>query len=320
MKHFSKALLLGFILAFFLSIGAGINTYASEETPREIIIAQDGSGDYTTIQEGVDNAEDGDTLIICEGIYTEAVFVMNKELNFVGVNRDRCILACDTNYYWCSPLTIAAGSVSNLTIYGDNDLGLTDYEIERANDEFADVIDDEEYERQKNYKAYAVHIDQNILYGKSISFTNCKIVSETSHCIGIGTRGDCKISFKGCEIISTGDGSCIFMHDSTTSDVNGITEFEMVNCSLKCEASPYVLNFSSLMPEENFVSLTFQNVSVSLGGEYAAIVEAGLDDNLYIITSNASGMTGDGWCGLENWYLTLYSYGNSLSQMNAFPF
>jgi hypothetical protein len=43
---------------------------------------------------------------------------MNKELNITGISRDLCILKYDTASYRKAPLTIAAGSVSNLTIYG----------------------------------------------------------------------------------------------------------------------------------------------------------------------------------------------------------
>ena len=39
---------------------------------RQYKIAQDGTGDFRTIQEGVDNASDGDTLVVYPGIYTEA--------------------------------------------------------------------------------------------------------------------------------------------------------------------------------------------------------------------------------------------------------
>ena len=161
--------------------------------PRQYIISQDGSGDFLTIQEGVNAAVDGDILIIYPGIYNENVEIMNKELTLMGISRDVCILQYDTAFYRKVPLTIAAGTVSNLTIYG-MDSGVeqaapTAEEIEKINQE---LIGDS-WERQKNYSGYAVHIDQNFLFGRQLKFENCRIISENSHCVGAGSRGECQI-------------------------------------------------------------------------------------------------------------------------------
>ena len=56
------------------------------------IVAQDGTGDFLTIQEGVDAVNSGDTLIICPGVYEENVEIMAKTVNLLGVDRDSCIL------------------------------------------------------------------------------------------------------------------------------------------------------------------------------------------------------------------------------------
>ena len=56
--------------------------------PRQYIISQDGSGDFLTIQEGVNAAVDGDILIIYPGIYNENVEIRNKELTVMGRSRE----------------------------------------------------------------------------------------------------------------------------------------------------------------------------------------------------------------------------------------
>ena len=234
----------------------------------QYIIAQDGTGDFVTIQEGVDNASDGDTLIVYPGIYNEAVQVMGKEVNIIGLSRELCILQYDAASYRKSPLTISAGKVSNLTIYGMNSGAgqpvLTEEEIAEIN---AQLIGDS-WERQKNYNGYAVHVDQNYLYGRSICFENCRIVSENNHCAGIGTRGKSTISFENCELVSLGGGSCIFMHDPTSIEVSGKASFIMKGCQMTSYLCPYVMTFQSLLPEYNAFDLTFQNTRVS-AVEYA---------------------------------------------------
>lgn len=305
------------IAAVTVSILTSKITYAKESRyPKEYIIAQDGSGDFVTIQEGVDKAADGDTLIIREGTYNEEVLVMNKEINLIGVDKTLCIIKYDTASYRHVPLTIAAGKVSNLTICGvDSGMEqtcLTEEEIARIN---AELVGDS-WERQKNYKGYAVHIDQNFLYGRQLSFENCCIVSENSHCVGIGTRGESVISFEGCDFISTGEGSCIYLHDPTTCEVSGVVDFRMTDCRLTSYLSPYVMNLQSLMPEENFIALTFQNVKVD--SKNASLVKCDDKESQYIAVYNESSHSGSGWCGLDGYYLTAESYGNTLEEMNGY--
>ena len=59
-----------------------------------ITVDQSGGGDYTIIQNAVDNATDGDKIIIGPGLYFENIFV-DKELEIVGAGDDRTILEGD---------------------------------------------------------------------------------------------------------------------------------------------------------------------------------------------------------------------------------
>ena len=230
---------------------------------RQYKIAQDGTGDFRTIQEGVDNASDGDTLIVYPGIYTEAVQVMGKEVHIIGLSKDLCIIQYDAASYRKSPLTVGAGRIANLTIYGmDSGVGqpvLTQEEIAAIN---AEIVGDS-WERQKNYKGYAVHVDQNFLYGRRVTFENCRVISENNHCAGIGTRGDSTVLFENCEFISLGGGSCIFLHDPTSVDVSGKAALVMKGCQMTSYLCPYVMTCQSLLPEYNQLELTFQNTRVS---------------------------------------------------------
>lgn len=242
---------------------AGMTVQNNTLEKQQYIIAQDGTGDFQTIQEGVDNASDGDTLIVYPGIYTEAVQVMGKEVHIIGLNKDLCIIQYDAASYRKSPLTVGAGRIANLTIYGmDSGVGqpvLTQEEIAAIN---AEIVGDS-WERQKNYKGYAVHVDQNFLYGRRVTFENCRVISENNHCAGIGTRGDSTVLFENCEFISLGGGSCIFLHDPTSVDVSGKAALVMKGCQMTSYLCPYVMTFQSLLPEYNQLELTFQNTRVS---------------------------------------------------------
>ena len=53
--------------------------------PRTVVVARDGSGQYTSIQEAVDDAKSGDTIRIKAGEYQEDVTIHSKDrLRLIG--------------------------------------------------------------------------------------------------------------------------------------------------------------------------------------------------------------------------------------------
>jgi parallel beta-helix repeat protein len=83
------ALLLGFI-------GVGYGPAWAESTvssPRTITVALDGSGDFSSIQEAVDSAGKGDTVLIKAGSYAQDLTIHSKEkIKIVGAGVDKVVL------------------------------------------------------------------------------------------------------------------------------------------------------------------------------------------------------------------------------------
>ncbi len=61
--------------------------------PRTIVVALDGSGEFTSIQEAVDSARKGDTVFIKPGQYQQDVTIHSKnQIKLIGAGQDKVTL------------------------------------------------------------------------------------------------------------------------------------------------------------------------------------------------------------------------------------
>jgi parallel beta-helix repeat protein len=63
------------------------NEAFSKSVNNTIIVDDEGDGDYTKIQDAIDNAQIGDTIEVYSGIYYENI-LLNKQLNLIGINQE----------------------------------------------------------------------------------------------------------------------------------------------------------------------------------------------------------------------------------------
>lgn len=269
------------------------------------VVIQDGSGDFISIQDGVDAVASDDTLLIYPGVYQENVTISNKTVNLLGTDKNNCILQYESTEYNATPLTFSAGYIANLTIYG----------FQEGEPEEKRVITDVVYDNsslesirewQKSFSGYALHIDENYTYGKDAYVENCRIISNNNQCIGIGCRGNSTITFENCELISNGSGGCIYFHNTDEEKLGGEAYFIMKNCDLKNYISPYVISVHS-MGAVNPVYLTFQNVRTS--------TVAYDDKNVYNITNMNTSFDVDELIALnKSNSLQLVGYYSSMNQ------
>ena len=264
-------------LLFVICLGVSCESHA-EPVEQEILLEQlaeafskgnvyevipDGSGDFTTIQAGVEAVESEDTLLIYPGVYNEAVEIFNKTVHLIGTDRDNCVLQYESTDYHKVPLTFGAGTVANMTIYGYHTGEEKEIDnLNVTNDAYNNGTVESIQLWQMLFPGYAVHIDQNYSYEKEICMKNCKIVSNNNQCVGIGSRGKNTITFEDCELISNGSGGCIYFHNTQNQEMSGEAFLTLRDCALRNYKCPYVMSMHS-MGEQNPVYLTFQNVKVT---------------------------------------------------------
>jgi hypothetical protein len=83
-------------LVLGISMSAGAFAWAEApvaQAPRTIMVALDGSGDFTSIQEAVDSAKKGDTVFLKPGRYKQDFTVHSKDqIKIVGAGQDKVML------------------------------------------------------------------------------------------------------------------------------------------------------------------------------------------------------------------------------------
>lgn len=262
------------------------------ETTREIIkntgILRVGpSREYRTIQSAINAAEDGDTIYIDPGVYTEAVDAVtpNKFLHFIGSGKNATVIQYSGNNYADPPLEIAKGIVENIRFQT-----LTSTPASGAID-----------------SAYAVHIDFNQEEGNSLQFINCTFSTPARPTVGIGTRANFTLNFTNCMFASS--TPVIYFHEQQASNKTG-QNIEFIDCSMLNAGTGAVIRMQ-YSPEftGNNGSVLFQRCIAKTSG--SQIIES------VTYPAGSGAPSGSGYQGSAVFYLNSASALNSQSVMDA---
>jgi hypothetical protein len=120
------AIMAATLLLAMLVAGAGMagqHLLAADDT---IVVAQDGSGDYTTISEAVAAAADGNEILVKPDTYAESIEI-DKDIKLRGEDRDGVIIEAPEEgpespfkgRRYALLLTDSAAEVSDLTLRGE---------------------------------------------------------------------------------------------------------------------------------------------------------------------------------------------------------
>ena len=189
-----------------------LNYYSVEEqlniinNKYDIVVAKDGSGDFTTVNEALDSVPNGSNIHITlkEGVYDEVIKAYTRYNNITirGVSRDNCIIKNSTGKYANSPLWVCGNfTIENLTIQMLPDGSWT------PTYDYDNVLE--------TFPGYCIHIDGDNINDEIMNYgliKNCVFYSQAFPAVGMGTHKNQQVEFRDCVINRV--SSELFRHDN----------------------------------------------------------------------------------------------------------
>lgn len=255
-----------------------------------ITVSKDGKCDYTTVTDAVAESNDGEKIIIYPGIYdNEQIEAWGKTVHLIGLDKKKTIISNSTDEYATPPLEIASGSVSNLTIIAETG-GNT-----------------------SGSHAYAVHVEDAVLYNNTLEFDNCCFKATNGATVGMGMRGLCDVEFNNCELLSQGynavgtSGYAVYFHDTVDGTSLGEEKVTFKNCILEGTHPSGVV--------ARIDSNGLDGVSVNMVWAFNILANEHYS-NTYLSLHNNSGVANTDWNGLKGYKMNIKSFGNNTNQLN----
>ena len=259
-----------------------------------VTVDKNGNGDYTTIQEAIDNYN-GTPVFVRNGIYEEGrLECSDKDITIIGEDKYRTIIKNKNGLYGEDCLYCSNGVFSNLQF-------------------ISEYVNGESTEIGQQNGAYAVHVDSNNQANGTCVFNDCIIISDFNAAVGAGLRKNNTVEFNNCDLISrqynrgqefaNGGMGALFVHNNHTGTGDNCPNqvLRLNNCRLKAKL-------------KNVIRI--QEISKNNA-------EAILDVNNCLIYSETNGVTGVVKYGNVNsfnemniWRLSNTSYGNTVKELN----
>ena len=268
----------------------------SEINNSYITVDKNGNGDYTSIQEAINNYK-GIPIFVRNGVYEEGrIECADKDITVIGENKYNTVIVNYGGVYGNDCLYASNGVFSNLSFISEIKKGVTP-EIGQQNG------------------SYAVHVDSNNQADGTCVFNDCIIISDFNAAVGSGLRKNNTVEFNNCDLIcrqekrgqdfANGGMGALFVHNNHTGTGDNCPNqiIRLNNCRLKAKL-------------KNVIRL--QEISKNNA-------EAILDINNCLIYSETNGVTGVVKYGNVNsfdemniWKLSDTSYGNTVKELNKF--
>lgn len=248
---------LAFGLNVYLISGEVVHTEEKidELNKRIVIVSKDGTGQYNTVVDAVENEPENTVIVVKPGIYEGTIQAFNKRIILIGTDRNKCILKSTDGRYAYPVVNCSCGYFENITF-------ISEYLSGTSNE-----IDD------LTMGAYAVHCESEYAVNNILELHHCTLKSDFFPAMGIGLRKDFKVIIDDCDFTNnqiigrgkysnTSDGTlgALYLHDSNGEQGNQYIELKnsILRSSLGTSMTIYQVDRA---PQNNHVYCEFiQNV------------------------------------------------------------
>lgn len=255
------------------------NKWVESTKSRIIVVDEKGSGDYTSLQDAIDNAGDSKTnprtILVLPGTYVMPAYdsttrykCYNRYLTIIGTDKNQCIIRNDVGYYNTNPWQ------DNAPIKMQGNVYLERLTIICTDDNFVLPEGVEESYVGRYHKAYCVHFDHECEAETIAEINNCRLINNHFACVGIGTRNTIKIVDTELEMtlyetfpsdLYGNDVGVIAGHDGNTDSRQTLF---IKNCVIKNENGNYSVTMGNAYGKNVDISLLFNyaNKPLKLSG------------------------------------------------------
>lgn len=248
---------------------------------RTITVDAAGSGDFCTITDAVNASNDGDTIYIKNGVYTESLKLNTRRVRFIGESMDGTILQYSGAARANAPMDISHGYVENMTIRATGTIPET------------------------GIPAYAVHIDSAESKDQTLEFKHVKFTSSVWQVVGIGLYPHFVLRFTDCWFISENAQEAFYCHDCGPDNYTDYTGQELIldSCRFVTENTSGTIHFQSQERSGAVATATLINNAV-------------IGTRPIIMTQWGTPIGGNHFLGASDWYLAPISMQNNVASMN----
>jgi parallel beta-helix repeat protein len=168
MKNFIKMkkskILLIFFFVFFILNNQDFNPLCRADGANTFFVGGINEGNYTRIQDAVDNSSKNDTVFVYSGYYTESI-ILNKSINLIGESKESVILK---NYHQIFSIYIRAPwiNISNFKIQ-DSEIGIYISNLGNGYVNISDNVFKNNNEAIRIYNSSYIQISDNIIENNS---------------------------------------------------------------------------------------------------------------------------------------------------------
>lgn len=263
----------------------------------EIIVAKDGSGDFTTLTEAASYAVDGDVIHVKAGVYdNEAVQLFGKTVTVYGDGCLNTIVKNGWNTYSKAPIEMTTGVLRDIQFYA-YDGGSPSQDPSGAT-------------------AYALHVDKDTSYGKTFLVERCIFISEKgNNAVGVGIYGGCDFIFRDCQFIG-GVSTPFYVHDSTNTQYVGVMDLELYNNTFVSFGNG-CFGIDAARLNGTTVYLTACGNNFLDNGSPAGLPHLFTGEVLYPPDNQPGPATGNTNIGVVNWNTKPLNNGNNLPIFNG---